>query len=118
VPLALASPRQLLITAKGFERKEYATELGRLGHEIHDEWTNKKSDGLKEDDPRLHRIIQLTIMAGYNVTEEMIEDRYPFTFTDRDINPILHMIFGYDPKPSGAEPEPSPSAPVPTPISP
>lgn len=117
VPLALATPRRLLVRPSGFERSTYATELGILGHDIYDQLTNKKQP-LDESDPRFLRLIQLTLQAGYHVTEEMIEDGLPFGLTDQDINPMLLTMFGADPKSWGAEPVPSPSAPVPTPTSP
>ena len=114
VTFSLATPRQLLIGTKGMRQGDYATELGILGHALYDQFFSK--DGLAYADPKFLRLIQLTLQAGYHVTEEMIEDNI-FQITDADMGNILHIVFGLDPKVSAADPAPLPSAQDHTPVS-
>lgn len=115
ISLALATPRQLLIGTKGFKHGRYATEFGLLAHDLFEVYVGK--EGLLYADPRTLRLMQLTLQAAYHTTEEMIEDDI-FHLSDKDVQPILDLVFGTDPKPLAAEPAPLPSAPAPTPMSP
>lgn len=113
VALALAAPRRLLLSASGMQAKQPVSELGKLGHELFDEYFSKT--GVPLTDPRLARLIFLALRDSYYVTEEIMED-LPW-LTDRDIGPITQAIMGASPKPSPAEPASSPSAGPTTPTS-
>ena len=114
VPLALAAPRRLLLTSSGIHPKQPVSELGRIAHEIFDEYFSK--EGLTMTDQRLARLIFLALRDSYYVTEEILED-LPW-LTDRDLSSIFQTIMGASPKPSPAEHVSSPSAGQTTPTSP
>ncbi len=100
VPLALATYRELILGAGGgLKLGGYQNEYGTLGHELFDVFVK---EGIQYSDPRLTRLLFLALQQSYTLTEEMAEDiRW---LGEADINPVLHAIFGIDPKALAAVP--------------
>lgn len=117
VPLALATPRQVLIGRGGIKTGDYATEFGILGHEVWQEMQNK-ANPIPQDDPRITKLAQLALRHSYQVTDDMIEDQLPCVLSTIDLDLLFGLVYGLDPKALAAVPAQSPSAQAPTPTAP
>jgi hypothetical protein len=107
VALAIATPREMVLRAGGgIAFGKYQNEYGILGHELWEPFCG--GQGIDPTDPRLARLLFLSIQQSYYVTEEMVED-LPW-LSSSDIRPMVHAIQGVNPKASAAAPAGSASA--------
>ncbi len=98
IPLATATPREVIIVAGGgFRYGGFINEYGLLGHEMFDAM-HASENGITFADERLWRLVMLAIQGAYLLTDELVE-RCNW-FSSRDIAPVAFLIFGLDPKAS------------------
>jgi hypothetical protein len=96
VPLATATPREVILVAGGGMRLgDYANEFGVLAHELWDTMKSTK-DGIGYDDARLWRLIMLAVQRAYALTDELVQ-RCGW-FTTADIAAVTMLVFGLSPK--------------------
>lgn len=102
VATAYESPRRLILKSSGsLDLGSFVGEFAQLAFELHPEFISKK--GVPHSDPRIARLLFLTIRQSYWMTEEQGEDWG--ALSDIDINPICCAAMGLIPKPSaGARP--------------
>lgn len=101
IPLAAATPREVIVVAGGgFRYGGFANEFGLLAHELWDAMQADKE--LTFDEPRLWRLLLLAIQRAYALTDELIE-RCGW-FTSADVGPITFLVFGLSPKALAAAP--------------
>lgn len=97
IPIAAATPRELVIVAGGgYRYGSFVNEFGLLAHELYEAMQSIKG-GISFTDQRLWRLLTLAIQGAYALTDELIE-RCTDWFSSRDVEPIAFMIFGLSPK--------------------